>query len=100
MFEAIKTIINSFGIIQPVNRKNNFLVIKFFFYAGANTNHGFVNTGSTKFLIINTNRKLVGLHHSASIINSIELAFYLQNHFSRLNEMLHIIMRMKTNQVR
>src|SRR4029078_6553122 len=99
MFKTVKPVIDSFGIIQPVDRKNDLLVVKVFFNTGTNANYSFINTGIPEFFIIDTNWKLIDLHHPASIVHRIELAFYLQYHFSRLNEMLHIIMRMKSNKV-
>src|SRR5436305_15037509 len=86
---SIQPVINPFGIVQPVNRKNDLLVIKLFLQALTDTYNIFIKTGIPEFLVIYSNREKICFNKPVLELYIIELVFYLQYHFRRLNEILN-----------
>src|SRR5678810_1106299 len=54
-FKATQAVADAFRIVESIDRKNYFLVIKIFFNLCANTNYCIINAGSSEFLVIDTN---------------------------------------------
>src|SRR4051812_31322446 len=87
-----------FRVVLPVNRENNFLISKSSFELIDLLIHTRIISG-TKLFIVHSNRKQIRFYQAVFIVQEIKVIIYFDEHFHRLDEMLHVFMRMETDKI-
>src|SRR5690349_14851334 len=96
LLKRLQPVVDTLGIIQAVERKNNFLSIEPLFKRYSNSCYCIICNGVPEFLVVDTNRKKISLYKTSIEINIIVLRLRLQHHLYRMNKVLHIIVGVKT----